>query len=131
MGPDLARHTAPATFTSRMDAEAWLADERRLIEPGDWTPPKLRAATKHSRQQTLGQYADGWLETRKLKPRTRRGYRELLDGPLAKLTGVPLGLLTSEWCEPGTPVCAPRRRPKTLMPMACCTRFLTPRWPMA
>ena len=31
IGPDLARHTAPATFTARMDAEHWLADERRLI----------------------------------------------------------------------------------------------------
>jgi hypothetical protein len=31
-GPDLARHVAPATFSSRMDAEHWLANERRLIE---------------------------------------------------------------------------------------------------
>jgi hypothetical protein len=37
-GPDLARHYAPATFTSRMDAEAWLAIERRLIEREEWTP---------------------------------------------------------------------------------------------
>src|SRR5271166_606883 len=38
-GPDLARHYAPATFTSRMDAEHWLAAERRLIERDEWTPP--------------------------------------------------------------------------------------------
>ncbi len=31
-GPDRARHYAPTTFTSRMDAEGWLRDERRLIE---------------------------------------------------------------------------------------------------
>lgn len=29
--PDLARHTAPVTFTARMDAEAWLAAERGLM----------------------------------------------------------------------------------------------------
>ncbi len=30
IGPDLARHNAPGTFTSKADAEAWVALERRL-----------------------------------------------------------------------------------------------------
>lgn len=38
-GPDACLHNAPTTFDSRMDAEAWLADERRLIASGAWTPP--------------------------------------------------------------------------------------------
>ena len=33
--------TAPATFTARIDAEAWLAAERRQVEaPETWVPPK-------------------------------------------------------------------------------------------
>lgn len=38
-GPDLARHAAPSTLTAKIDAEAWLAAEQRLIERGQWTPP--------------------------------------------------------------------------------------------
>ncbi|HUE32165.1 MAG TPA: site-specific integrase [Mycobacterium sp.] len=95
-GPDLARHHAPATFTSRMDAEHWLADERRLIERDDWTPPALRLAATKSRGKSFGEYAVGWLDQRNLKPRTRHGYSELITGPLAKLGKVPLGQITPE-----------------------------------
>ena len=31
------RHTAPHTFVTRGDAEAWLVDERRLLSNGTWT----------------------------------------------------------------------------------------------
>ena len=41
-GPDGALHSAPWTFETSGDAEAWLVDERRLIS-GRWTPPKVRA----------------------------------------------------------------------------------------
>jgi len=95
-GPDLARHYAPTTFTSKMDAEHWLADERRLIERGEWTPPKLRSAANKARGKAFGEYATGWLEQRNLKPRTRQGYSELIDGPLAKLAKVPLALITPQ-----------------------------------
>ncbi|MGO9521727.1 MAG: site-specific integrase, partial [Mycobacterium sp.] len=46
---NLSRHSAPITFTAKMDGEAWLASERRLIEQGEWTPPKLRAAATTNR----------------------------------------------------------------------------------
>jgi hypothetical protein len=95
-GPDLARHYAPATFTSKMDAEHWLADERRLIERGEWTPPKLRAAANHNRGKQFHAYATEWLAQRNLKPRTKQGYSELIEGPLAKLGKVPLALITPE-----------------------------------
>jgi hypothetical protein len=39
VGPDTVRHTAPTTFTAKMDGERWLSDERRLIERDEWTPP--------------------------------------------------------------------------------------------
>ena len=38
-GPDTVRHTSPVTYTSKMDAEAWLVDERRKISSGTWTAP--------------------------------------------------------------------------------------------
>jgi len=34
-GPDTALHYAPSTFETKLDAEAWLTDERRLIAPGN------------------------------------------------------------------------------------------------
>lgn len=77
-----------------MDAEYWLAAERILIERGEWTPPKTRSASKQSRK--FGAYATGWLANRTLKPRTRQGYQELLDGPLTKSANVPLTLIDAE-----------------------------------
>ncbi|MDT7737982.1 MAG: hypothetical protein QOK09_1351 [Mycobacterium sp.] len=94
-GPDLARHTG-GTFVAKMDAEHWLSEERRLIDRREWTAPASRAAAKQTRSQSLGTYADEWLENRTLKPRTRQGYQELLDGPLAKLHKLPLALITGE-----------------------------------
>jgi hypothetical protein len=61
VGPDLARHCAAATFTTRMDAERWLSDERRLIEREQWTPPKLRAAARHAKAKTLADYPGRWI----------------------------------------------------------------------
>ena len=44
IGPDNALHYAPVTFVAKIDAEAWLAEERRLISVGAWTPPAHRDA---------------------------------------------------------------------------------------
>lgn len=93
---DLARHTAPATYTAKMDAEMWLGQERRLIERQEWTPPALRAAATTKRGRAFGEYATAWIEQRTLKPRTRQGYSETLAGPLASLHTVPLVMLTPE-----------------------------------
>lgn len=82
--PTPVRHTAPRTFDTREDAEAWLTDERRLISGGRWTPPAARLAARAARPITFGEYAETWLLTRKVKgkplaDRTRDGYRDLLD----------------------------------------------------
>ena len=77
-GPDTALHYAPSTFDTKLDAEAWLADERRIIASGAWAPP----AERHHAQVTsitLGAYATPWLADRTLKPRTREHYQSLLD----------------------------------------------------
>src|SRR5664279_4325690 len=44
IGPDLARHVAPETFTAKIDAEGWLAAERRLVEWDEWISPEVRRA---------------------------------------------------------------------------------------
>lgn len=102
-GPDTAKHTAPTTFETKLDAEAWMADERRLVSAGEWAPPKLRTALAAGSAPTLfATYAASWLERRDLKPRTRVHYRKLLDqhllptfGPLPLASVTPL--MVNEW----------------------------------
>lgn len=97
VGPDLARHVAPITYTARMDGEHWLADERRLIERDDWTAPKVRAEAARARSKTLGEYATDWLATRTLKPRTKLGYESMYKQHIKpKLGDVPLSALNTE-----------------------------------
>lgn len=76
IGPDLARHLAPMTFTSKTDAEAWLAAERALIAGDAWVSPASRR--QRSQTMTFEAYAARWVANRPLKPRTRDGYGHLL-----------------------------------------------------
>lgn len=102
-GPDTAKHNAPTTYDTKLDAEAWLTDERRLISAGTWVAPSLRAALAASKAPTLfGAYAESWLERRDLKPRTHGHYRSLLDHfLLPTFKDVPLTAITprmvNEW----------------------------------
>jgi hypothetical protein len=59
-GPDTALHNAPHTFEARIDAEAWLTDERRLIVGETWTPPRDREA-KLRGPLTFASYSASWL----------------------------------------------------------------------
>ncbi|WP_299520514.1 site-specific integrase [uncultured Serinicoccus sp.] len=78
-GPDLGRHTAPHTFDSKADAEAWLVHERTLVEGEGWVAPKRRAeVAERLAPPTFGDYARQWLADRPLKPRTVEGYEHLL-----------------------------------------------------
>ena len=70
---------APVTFTLKTDAERWLADERRLIERDEWTPPAARRAQKTTRALTLAEYAQRWIDQRDLKHRTANTYQALAD----------------------------------------------------
>lgn len=79
IGPDGAEHKASTTYSAQIDAEAWLAKERRLIELEEWTPPGTRATAQATGGLTVRVYADRWhAETlNRHKPRTRvlnRGY---------------------------------------------------------
>src|SRR6476661_8787272 len=72
-----ARHNAPTTFSTRALAEQWLADERRLVERGQWAPPKDRLHREVVRAQTFGDYATRWIDERGLKESSRKEYRRL------------------------------------------------------
>jgi integrase len=93
-GPDTALHYAPTTFDTKMDAEAWLVDERRIVASGAWIAPSERHHA-HVTSITLGAYAAPWLADRTLKPRTRDHYRHLLDRLILPALGdKPLKALT-------------------------------------
>lgn len=87
VGPDDARHTAPTTFTTKLDAEGWLNDERRRVEWGDWTTPASREAARQAAraQHTVTSYAETWLPARvnsrgkPLADKTRSEYRRYLE----------------------------------------------------
>lgn len=85
----MRRHNAPSTFTAKMDAEHWLAAERRLIELDAWAPPAARVAQRKAQSVPLGEYAATRIEQRNVKPRTAIGYRELfgyhIAGPLGAI----------------------------------------------
>jgi integrase len=81
------RYYATHTYDTRMDAEGWLANERKLIELGEWTLPESRAAAKAVATATVREYADRWLAERDLAPKTRALYRDLLDGRILPVLG--------------------------------------------
>jgi hypothetical protein len=75
---DGRRYYAIRPFDARLDAEGWLANERKLIELGGWSPPEARAAVKVNGGVTVREYAEKWLPQRDLTQKTHAIYRELL-----------------------------------------------------
>ena len=97
IGPDLVRHKAKTTFSTRMDAEGWLSNERRKIERDEWTPPTQRVAEAKAQSVTVAEYAQTWIDHRNIKPRTRSAYRDILRLNIRRRLGkVPIRNLTSE-----------------------------------
>lgn len=69
---DGLKFTAPHTFDSKAEAQAWLAGERADRARGTWHDP-------HAGRITLTDYAYTWLDSRPdLAPRTVQNYRDLL-----------------------------------------------------
>lgn len=71
LDPHGKRINAPETFTAKVDADAWLAVQRAAIETGSWRGRDDRV--------TVGEYAEGWFASLKVKPRTRYNYRATYD----------------------------------------------------
>lgn len=90
-GSDGRMYYAAHTFETRMDAERWLSNERKLIDMGEWTPPETRAAAKVARTVTVREYANKWLEAKRSAGstllKTAHLYRELLDGRILPALG--------------------------------------------
>ncbi|MGB8385342.1 MAG: site-specific integrase [Dermatophilaceae bacterium] len=83
-GPDRQRHSAPHTFDTKMDADAWLTLRRSEVLRDQWSP-------KQAARTLFGEYAKTWLTDRDLKPRTRAHYQALLDSQILPTFGnVPL-----------------------------------------
>jgi integrase len=76
---DGKRYYALHTYDSRTDAEGWLANERKLMELGEWSPPESRAALKTLAGVTLREYTERWMEQRDVTPKTRSLYTRLLN----------------------------------------------------
>ncbi|HET7072109.1 MAG TPA: hypothetical protein VFI40_14885, partial [Nocardioides sp.] len=81
-----ARYTMPdgtrysRTVGTKLDAEAWLMHERTLIDQDTWTPPTMRRMAEQRRQSqarynTVGRYAERYLQERQLRPNTLHGYQ--------------------------------------------------------
>ena len=65
------RRTAPATFTTRAAADAWLTAQQSALGAGTRRDPDAGAVT-------FAAYAARWLAERGLKPRTEHDYRRIL-----------------------------------------------------
>jgi integrase len=88
--PDGTRYSR--SFGTKMDAEAWLATERSLIDREEWSPPAARrmAAERRARdavRNTVGTFAKRYLVERDLRPTTVRTYQTLLDSRILPYFG--------------------------------------------
>jgi integrase len=87
-GPDKAIHTAPHTFATRLQAEAYAISVRRKIDQARWD-----ATDDNPKEQiTFGVYAARWLANRQvagrpIKARTRAHYQAILDAHLVPAFG--------------------------------------------
>lgn len=92
-----ARYPAPdggdrslGTFTTKAAASQALAQVELQMASGNWLDPVRR-------EQTLASYADAWLATRNLRPRTRESYEDQLRlRILPRLGKMPLGKITPQ-----------------------------------
>lgn len=84
---DGRRYYAVHTYDNRTDAEGWLANERKLMELGEWSPPEARAKLQALKGVTVAEYAEDWLQHRDLTPKTRALYRQLLDSRILPTLG--------------------------------------------
>ncbi|WP_083293858.1 tyrosine recombinase XerC [Corynebacterium sp. HMSC08A12] len=77
--PTLERITAPHTFAEKIDAEGWLAEQRRLIDLGTWLPPEEREKKRKAEALTVRELCDQWLASGYLKESTVASHRRKLN----------------------------------------------------
>jgi Phage integrase, N-terminal SAM-like domain len=92
-GSDPALHKRRPTFEKLMNARAWLTDERRRIDAGNWIAPSRRKPARQA--ETLGAFARAWLAARPLKRCSRHLYGRILKKKILPALGeVPLKDIT-------------------------------------
>lgn len=83
IGPDGAQHKAPTTYATKMDAEGWLAEERRLIDLGAWTSPTERRKAEEAAEErdslTVRVLCERWLNAGHLKASTAQSHMSKLN----------------------------------------------------
>jgi integrase len=95
-GPDRKVHTAPETFDTKGDAEAWLAVEWAKVQTsGSWVPPAAAHEEHVARVATyFGAYAEEVIERRvadgKIRASTAALYRKLIRLHLGEFLKQPL-----------------------------------------
>ena len=77
--PTQARIAAPHTFAEKIDAEGWLAEERRLIDLGVWTPLDERERKRETDSITVRELCSRWLSSGYMKDSTVASHRRKLD----------------------------------------------------
>lgn len=79
-GPDGLTRTAPDTFETKGDADAYLVDVEAEMRRGDWIDPDVGKVP-------LAEYAELWIKERDLKPRSRQEYERHLRLHIAPVLG--------------------------------------------
>lgn len=114
--PDGRTETPGHSFASRLDAEGWLAAERRLIDLGIWTPVAQRRAEQKRAAMTVGQWLDQFHDSLNVRASTMQTYRNTTknritaplppgdeDPRVTRLKDISLGTLTKadvyEWWD--------------------------------
>lgn len=104
--PTQARIRAPHTFADKIDAEGWLAEEKRLIDLGTWAPPEERKKKREADALTVRELCDRWLSNGHLKESTAASHRRKLDNRVlctsladAPVVGVDRARIALWWAE--------------------------------
>lgn len=81
VGPDGIERPAPETFATKTEAAQWLSKTEAEILNDDWINPDAGKIL-------LRDYGAAWISERpKIKPRTRKGYRDLLKNQIVPRFG--------------------------------------------
>lgn len=79
--PDGTQVKAPTTFATKLDAEGWLAHERKQIDRGEWLSPQQRKLEERKSALTVAGFLEQWLTRRKqeLRLSTYQLYERVLE----------------------------------------------------
>lgn len=99
------RISAPITYGSKEAAKRWLTQQKAAIDRGEWKHPEEIARDQaRAQSNTLGAFAQKWLEEQTWKPSTRRGVKAYYSNHIEPaFKDTPLNEIThrdvAEWLE--------------------------------